>query len=38
MHGYHGCSVQRVCVCVCDCESINVCVQNKKNLFSFAFD
>ena len=26
------------CVCVCACESINVCIQDKKNLFSFALD
>ena len=30
--------MQCVCVCVCACESINVCVQDKKNLFSFALD
>ena len=38
MHGYHGCSIYMQCVCVCGCESINVCVQDKKNLFSFALD
>ena len=30
--------MQCVCVCVCACESINVCVQDKKNFFLFALD